>query len=59
MEIHSQKVRGMFEANVNIPKENQDNQTSNNEVEDLMLKGHPLVCDGVAFVGICGRDEEL
>jgi hypothetical protein len=30
------------EANVNTQKENQDHQNSSNEVEDVMLKGHPL-----------------
>jgi hypothetical protein len=30
------------EANVNTWKENQNNQNINNEVEDLMLKGHFL-----------------
>jgi len=30
------------EANVNTREENQSNQNSSNEVEDLMLKGHPL-----------------
>jgi len=29
-------------ANVNARKENQNNQTSSNEIEDLMLKEHPL-----------------
>jgi hypothetical protein len=29
-------------ANVSTQKENQNNQNSNNEVEDLMLKGHRL-----------------
>jgi hypothetical protein len=32
-------------ANVNIQKENQDhqnNQNDSNEVEDVMLKGHPM-----------------
>jgi hypothetical protein len=30
------------EANVNTQKENQDHQNNSNEVEDVMLKGHPL-----------------
>jgi len=30
------------EANVNTWEENQNNQNNSNEVEDLMLKGHPL-----------------
>jgi hypothetical protein len=30
------------EANVNTREEDQDNQNSSNEVEDVMLKGHPL-----------------
>jgi hypothetical protein len=30
------------DASLNTLKENQNNQNSNNEVEDLMLKGHPL-----------------
>jgi hypothetical protein len=29
-------------ANVNTRKENQDHQNNNNEMEDVMLKGHPL-----------------
>jgi hypothetical protein len=29
------------EANVNTRKEIQDHQNSSNEVEDVMLKGHP------------------
>ncbi len=29
-------------ANVNTQKENQDNQNNSNEVEDVMLKMHPL-----------------
>jgi hypothetical protein len=29
-------------ANVNTRKENQDHQNSSNEVEDIMLKGHPM-----------------
>jgi hypothetical protein len=48
-------------ANVNAQKENQNNQINNNEVEDLMLKGHSLpqiiLChksanDGGALVGM-------
>jgi hypothetical protein len=30
------------EANVNTQDENQNNQNSRNEVEDLMLRRHPL-----------------
>jgi hypothetical protein len=30
------------EANVNIRKENQNNLNNSNEMEDVMLKGHPL-----------------
>jgi len=30
------------ETNVNTRKENQDNQNSSNEMEDVMLKGHPF-----------------
>jgi hypothetical protein len=30
------------EANVNTQKENQGNQNNSNEVEDVMLKMHPL-----------------
>jgi hypothetical protein len=30
------------QANVNTLKKNQDHQNSSNEVEDVMLKGHPL-----------------
>jgi hypothetical protein len=30
------------EANVNTPKKKQDHQNSNNEVEDVMFKRHPL-----------------
>ncbi len=37
----STKSTRHVEANVNTQKENQNNQNSN-EVEDLMLKGHPL-----------------
>jgi hypothetical protein len=47
MEINPQKVQGMFkrhvDANVNTnQKENQDHQNNSNEVEDVMLKGHPM-----------------
>jgi hypothetical protein len=38
----SAKSTRHVEANVNTQKENQNNQNSSNEVEDLMLKGHPL-----------------
>jgi hypothetical protein len=30
------------DANVNTQKENQDHQNSSNEVEDAILKWHPL-----------------
>ncbi len=30
------------DTNVNTWEENQNNQNSSSEVEDLMLKGHPL-----------------
>jgi hypothetical protein len=30
------------EANVNTRKDNQENQNISNEMEDKMLKGHPL-----------------
>jgi hypothetical protein len=30
------------DANVNTRKENQDHQNNNNEVDDIMLKGHPM-----------------
>jgi hypothetical protein len=30
------------ETNVNTQEKNQNNQNSSNEVEDLMLEGHPL-----------------
>jgi hypothetical protein len=29
-------------AKVNTQKENQSRQNNNNEVEDIMLKGHPM-----------------
>jgi hypothetical protein len=35
MEIDPQKIQGTW-------KENQDNQNNSNEVEDIMLKCHPL-----------------
>jgi hypothetical protein len=38
----STKSTRHVEANVNTQKENQDHQNSSNEVEDVMLKGHPL-----------------
>ncbi len=38
----STKSTRHVKANVNTQKENQNNQNSSNEVEDLMLKGHPL-----------------
>jgi hypothetical protein len=30
------------DAKVNTQKENQSHQNSSNEVEDIMLKGHPM-----------------
>jgi len=30
------------DANVNTPKKNQNHQNGNNEVKDIMLKGHPM-----------------
>ncbi len=30
-------------ANVNTQKENQDHQNNRNEMEDIMLKGHPML----------------
>jgi hypothetical protein len=42
MEIHPQKSTRHVKANVNPRNENQDNQNISNEVEDIMLKGHPL-----------------
>ncbi len=42
MEIHPQKNIRHVKANVNPRNENQDNQNISNEVEDIMLKGHPL-----------------
>jgi hypothetical protein len=38
----STKITRHVEANVNTQKENQKNQNNNNELEDLMLKGHHL-----------------
>jgi hypothetical protein len=38
----STKSSRHVKANVNTQKENQNNQNNSNEVEDLMLKGHPL-----------------
>jgi hypothetical protein len=35
----STKSRKHVKANVNTPKENQNNENSSNEVEDPMLKG--------------------
>jgi hypothetical protein len=43
-------------------KGNQDHQNSNNEVEDVMFKGHPhhkSTSDEGALTDMCGRDEEL
>ncbi len=42
MEIHPQKSIRHVEANANTQKENQDCNNNNNEMEDVMLKGHPL-----------------
>jgi hypothetical protein len=36
----SRKSTRHVNANVNTQKENQDHQNINNEVEDIMLKGH-------------------
>jgi hypothetical protein len=52
------------QANVNTPEENQNNQNSSrNEVKDLMLKGHPLpqisATDESALVSMCEKDEKL
>jgi len=38
----SKKSTRHVEANVNTRKENQDQLIYSNEVEDVMLKGHPL-----------------
>jgi hypothetical protein len=38
----STKSTRHINANVNTRKENQDHQNSSNEVEDVMLKGHPM-----------------
>ncbi len=38
----STKSTGHVNANVNIQKENQDHRNDSNEVEDIMLKGHPM-----------------
>ncbi len=43
MKIHPQKIQGMSKANVNTRNENEDHQNSSNEMEDVMLKGHPLL----------------
>jgi hypothetical protein len=40
--IPSTKSTRHVEANVNTRNENQDHQNSSNEVEDVMLKRHPL-----------------
>ncbi len=51
-----------MEANVNSQEENQNNPNSNNEVENLMLKGHPLhisARNGDALASICGRVEKM
>jgi hypothetical protein len=41
MEIHPQSMRHV-KANVNTEKENEDHQNNTNEVENIMLKEHPL-----------------
>ncbi len=49
-------------ANVNTRKKNLDHQNISNEVEDVMLKRHPMpqsANDGGALTGMCGRDEVL
>jgi hypothetical protein len=38
----STKSTKHIDANVNTWKENQDHQNNSNEVEDVMLKGHPM-----------------
>jgi hypothetical protein len=38
----STKSTKHVDVNVNTQKENQDHQNSNNKVEDIMLKGHPM-----------------
>ncbi len=40
--MHPQKNTKHVEANVNTQKENQDHQNHSNEMEDIMLKKHPL-----------------
>jgi len=35
-------IHKKYNANVNIQKENQDHRNGSNEVEDVMLKGHPM-----------------
>jgi hypothetical protein len=35
-------LKSHIEANINTRNENQDNQNNSNEMEDVMLKGHPL-----------------
>jgi hypothetical protein len=42
MEIHPQKNIKHVKTNANTWKENQKNQNNNNEMKDVMLKGHPL-----------------
>jgi hypothetical protein len=38
----STKSKRHVDVNVNKLKENQDHQNNSNEVEDIMLKGHPM-----------------
>jgi hypothetical protein len=38
----STKSTRHVDANVNTRKENHDHQNNSNEVEDVMLKGHPM-----------------
>jgi hypothetical protein len=54
----STKSTRHIETNVNTCKENQDHQNNNNEVENLMLKGHTLpqiISDRCSLAGMCGR----
>ncbi len=39
----STKSTRHVDANVNTRKENQNHQNNNNEVENIMLKGHPML----------------
>ncbi len=38
----STKSTRHVDANVSTQKENQEHQNNSNQVEDLMLKGHPM-----------------